>query len=338
LKGACPNEYYWSQRRNLPTTEKNENYDFHIMEHPQYSGYKNLKNEIDKCLREDPGFKDCVDITVEKGINHDLEHKVYMYNPKAFQWNIFEEKSGIKLSEVKNDICIIYTFGGGPWGLHKVTPGLIKRYFNQGAEIIIQSNSETVSFWGNYSDAIKATNFIANHFLEQNFKIIIRPQTITAEPKAIKPIQHRREFKQPIFGWVLSGSPQNWRAALKRNIWGLKPIHKIFWVQMKEGDLLFLYATRPVSGVVGIAKVKRVMEENKPYWPDEIAAGKVKYPLRVEFEPVKILPGENWEVKRVLISHLGNIYFHGVNPLTDKELFQTLVNTVKRSMIKHELF
>jgi organic radical activating enzyme len=60
LKGACPNEYYWSQRRNLPTTEDNEDYDFKLEDHPQYSGYKNLREEINKYIKEYPSFKNCV--------------------------------------------------------------------------------------------------------------------------------------------------------------------------------------------------------------------------------------------------------------------------------------
>lgn len=176
LKGACPNEYFWSQSRKLPTTEDNEDYDFIIDEHPQYSGLRNLKIVIDRCITEDSSFKDCVGLTVERGINHDLEHKVYLYNLQALRWEVFEKKSGIELSEVKNDICLVYTYGGGPWSLRKVTPGLIKRYFNQGAELIIESDFGKRFFKGSYDDALKATRYIADHFLDNNFRIIIRPR------------------------------------------------------------------------------------------------------------------------------------------------------------------
>lgn len=335
LKGACPKEYYWSQRKKLPTTEENENYDFSVDEHPQYSGYKNLREEINECIREDDDFRNCVDITVEKGINHDLEHKIYMYNPSAFKWKVFEEKSGIKLSEVKNDICIIYTFGGGPWGLYKVTPGLIKRYFNQGAEVIVESSSGTVRFCGNYAEAKKATSFIGNHYLDSNFRIIIRPKTMLEKVEEVKPVFIPQAVKprgQHIFGWILSGSPSNWKVALKRNIWGLKPKHKPYWLQAKNGDTLFLYATRPVSGIIGIARVKRIVEENEPFWPDEIAAERVKYPLRIEFEPVKIMNEEEWSDGKISIGNFGAIYFQGINPITDENAMKKL-----KEMVRHKL-
>ncbi|MEM3871726.1 MAG: EVE domain-containing protein [Nitrososphaeria archaeon] len=333
IKGACPNEYYWSQRQKLPTTEENENYEYNIEEHPQYSGYKNLREEINRCIKEDPGFKDCVDITVEKGINHDLEHKVYMYNPKAFQWQIFEQKSGIKLSEVKNDICIIYTFGGGPWGLYKVTPGLIKRYFNQGAELVIESDEGIKVFSGNYKDARAATKFIGQHYLDKKFKIIIRPKTFVTKPEKRETTQTtltEEEFKIPVFGWILSGSPSNWKVALKRNVWGVEPKHKPLWQKVKPGDTLFLYATKPVSGIIGVAKVTKIMEENKPYWPDETFENRIKYPYRIEFEPIKILKDNEWESKKIPISYLGPIYYKGINPITDIKLKQRLNGIVNK--------
>ncbi|MEM3449510.1 MAG: EVE domain-containing protein [Nitrososphaerota archaeon] len=338
LKGACPNEYYWSQRKKLPTSEENENYDFSIDEHPQHSGYKNLREEINRCIREYDGFRNCVDISVEKGINHDLEHNIYMYNPEAFKWQVFEEKSGIKLSEVKNDICIIYTFGGGPWGLYKVTPGLIKRYFNQGAEIIVESSSGTMRFCGDYAEAKRATNFIGSHYLDSNFKIIIRPITVLERMEEVKPVsipQRVKQREQHIFGWILSGSPSNWKVALERNIWGLRPQHKPYWLQVKNGDTLFLYATRPVSGVVGIAIVKKTVEEDKPFWPDEIVAERVKYPFRIEFEPVKILNEDEWEDRKISLSSFGPIYFQGINPIVDEVLMKKLNETIKRKLMNH---
>lgn len=42
FKGVTPNEYFWSQRTNLPSTEDNITKDYSIEDVPLYSGYKNL--------------------------------------------------------------------------------------------------------------------------------------------------------------------------------------------------------------------------------------------------------------------------------------------------------
>lgn len=135
-----------------------------------------------------------------------------------------------------------------------------------------------------------------------------------------------------IFGWVFSGHPQNWKFAFRRNIWGLKTSHRPLWQKIMKGDMIFFYATKPVGGVIGVARAERIFEEKEPYWPDEIAEGRVKYPLRVEFKPLEILGEDCWEEKRVSIKHLGPIFFHGINALMDKELFKRLFETICESM------
>jgi len=311
----------------LPTTEENEDYDYELDVHPQISGYSNLREEICKHVEEDPSFKDCVGITVEKGINHDLDHSVYMYNPEAFNWNVLEKKSGIRLSDVKNDISIIYTFGGGPWGLYKMTPALIKRYFNKGAEVIIHSDEGTFQFSDTYENAKNATAFIGQHHNDQHFKVILRPKS-RAQPQTIqKPTPSKivtLETYQPNFGWILSGNSTNWKIALKRNIWGVKPKHRPLWQQIKEGDTVFFYATRPISGLIGSGKVTMKMKESEPYWPDERSIGMVKYPYRIEFTPTRMIEEDEWKSKRVSIRHLGPIYFGGINPIRSKYLLTRL--------------
>ncbi|MCZ7382894.1 MAG: hypothetical protein O8C64_15165 [Candidatus Methanoperedens sp.] len=177
LKGTTPNEYYWSQRKNLPVDVTNIGLILPIEEHPQISGIKNLMERINRYSVEDEKFLDCVDITIEKGINHDLEHYVYLYNPEALNWKEFQTQSGIEMSEVKNDINIIYRFGGGQWGVLNRTPGLAKRYFDQGAEI--QAISEDGEFTGkdNYASAKELSRFIEDHHNDRHFQVIIRPKS-----------------------------------------------------------------------------------------------------------------------------------------------------------------
>ncbi|MEE9193248.1 MAG: hypothetical protein V3U21_01805, partial [Thermodesulfobacteriota bacterium] len=195
LKGTTPQEYYWSQKRNLPASESNNDNDYDIENHPQYSGYENLKGSIDELVIKDGSFADVIDITVEKGIDHDVTdgHNVYMYSPNSMNWDKLSQKAHVELSEVKNDLCIIYGFGGGPWGLHRLTPALIKRYLNRGATLRVESDSKTYYLTENSMDlAREATRFIDEHHLDTNFKIIIKPGNggddeiaILTEPQSI---------------------------------------------------------------------------------------------------------------------------------------------------------
>jgi hypothetical protein len=262
-----------------------------------------------------------------------------MYNPQAFNWPSFEAKSKLKLSPVKNDISIIYTFGGGPWGLYKMTPALIKRYFNKGAEVIIESTDGTFQFSDTYQNARKATELIGQHHNDKTFKVILRPKTRTQSqtlqqtfPKPAPAKTIALESYPQAFGWILSGNSPNWRIALKRNIWGVKPKHKPLWTQINIGDTVFFYVTRPVSGLIGSARVTRKMEESKPYWPDEEQLGRAIYPYRIEFKPTKILEEPKWENERVSISHLGPIYFGGINPIRNRDLLTQLNRLLEKLM------
>jgi len=158
--------------------------------------------------------------------------------------------------------------------------------------------------------------------------VIIRPKTTGAPAPKIEPSQTLLESYQPAICWILSGNPSNWKVALRRNIWGLKPKHRSLWQQVKEGDPVFLYATRPISGLIGFGKTTRIMEEDRPFWPDEVESGEVKYPYRIEFKPMRILDELNWKARRIPIGHLGLIYFKAINPIVDKELMEKLLHEV----------
>lgn len=76
LKGATPAEFMWSQRRWLPVSMDKNKLDFSLEEHPQCSGFKNLGNKIEGCVKENPRFAECLYISVEKGIEHGRNKKI----------------------------------------------------------------------------------------------------------------------------------------------------------------------------------------------------------------------------------------------------------------------
>lgn len=171
LKGTSKNEFYWSQGKKLPTNIENIGFE----SNPQLSGIENLNDRIDYYTSKDEEFLKVVDITVEKGIEHDLNHSTYLYNRKALDWKSFEKNNNVKLSDVKNNITLVYRYGGGKWGVLERTPGLAKRYFNQGAEIKAVSDKDEFVGSGSYSQAEKLSQFINENYKDDDFHVIIRP-------------------------------------------------------------------------------------------------------------------------------------------------------------------
>jgi len=142
LKGATPNEVYWTLKKRLPATKENNNTDFKIEEHPQYSPIKNLINAIKRNEKKFPDFKGLVHLSVEKGIMHDVNNKTYAYYKDALDYDKLEEKLGFKLSETQN--C--FNLFTGPtskqvaWRYLKHSAKIIASFGNEKFEIVKKNN------------------------------------------------------------------------------------------------------------------------------------------------------------------------------------------------------
>lgn len=138
-------------------------------------------------------------------------------------------------------------------------------------------------------------------------------------------------FPMPSFGWVLSGNPENWVVALRNKKWGVSPHLKFLWERVKEGDPLFFYATRPVSGLIGMARARSKMEEKSLLWPDEVHENRIKYPFRIEFEIVSIINEADWRAKRLPIRY-PNLIRHGINVVRYKRIVDELAGMLRDFM------
>src|SRR5437870_3811498 len=100
--------------------------------------------------------------------------------------------------------------------------------------------------------------------------------------------------------WMAVGSVRNWNEAFRLgNIWGLEPKRLNLWERVEPGDMLLFYAMRPVAGVIGYGTIKTKFRQTQPLWPEEIAAGKVLWPLRFELDVGYCVPPDQWEVGRI---------------------------------------
>ena len=110
FKGVTRKEFMWSQSENLPSTPANNDEEVVLDKHPQVKGFKNIISNIDEFVAENPDFKKAVSITVEKGIDHDWEKsKLWLYYPKALEWEKLADGLSIELSDVVN--CFDLNFG-----------------------------------------------------------------------------------------------------------------------------------------------------------------------------------------------------------------------------------
>jgi hypothetical protein len=142
LKGAAPEEFKWSQGMAIDSIEREKAKEFAIEDHPQFAGIRNIIEISDKMLDEDPRFKDCLYLTVEKGIDNHIG-KCYLYSEKSLQWQKFEDevnkkmalKEPFRLSEVKNPIQWTKSYGMRPF---------LQRYLNRGAKIILKCENQSI--------------------------------------------------------------------------------------------------------------------------------------------------------------------------------------------------
>ena len=97
--------------------------------------------------------------------------------------------------------------------------------------------------------------------------------------------------------WLILGNRRNWELALRLNVWGFTSKQIALWRDIREGDIIFFYVTKPVKGVVGYGKVEGKFENYEPLWNDEKAANRVIWPLKVRFTVIHLLPNERWETE-----------------------------------------
>jgi hypothetical protein len=142
LKGANAEEFRWSQGMPVESPEQGRAKEFAIEDHPQFNGIKNIIEISNDKVAKYPKLKDCLYLTVEKGIDNHVG-KCYLYSENSLKWQKFEDEASRKmaleepfrLSEVKNLIQWTKSYGMKPF---------LQRYLNRGAKIILKCESQSV--------------------------------------------------------------------------------------------------------------------------------------------------------------------------------------------------
>lgn len=140
--------------------------------------------------------------------------------------------------------------------------------------------------------------------------------------------------------WIVPGSKENWRQAFRsKGIWGLKETsyHKAYWLAIAPNDIILFHISGRLKQIVGYGTLRNKFYQDAPLWETELAEGRVKWPLRFEFDIDFLLDENRWkdegqkapketQFNQPLIwieSKVAETIIRGLNPNVSPELFTT---------------
>lgn len=125
--------------------------------------------------------------------------------------------------------------------------------------------------------------------------------------------------------WISVGTPKNWEKAISEKIWGVRERLKKYWDKITKGDLLFIYASSPISGIIGVVRINNKFKQDKPLWSEEIKKNKVIWPYRYDFEVEFVLPKSEWESKKISTTKFKIRKGYGLSRIVDKNVAEALL-------------
>ena len=128
--------------------------------------------------------------------------------------------------------------------------------------------------------------------------------------------------------WVLSGNSVNWERAVGESVWGVTEKLRNEWERLSKNDDLIFYCSKPVKGIIGLAKAKNKFKQDKPLWEDEIREKRVIYPYRFDFEISYVLPRNEWE-KRAISIKRGLRVMRGMSRITNPDLLKQIYDEAR---------
>lgn len=306
FKGVTAKEYMWSQSRQLPTTPENNDTGVDPQRHPQIKGLQNILSNTVQLAAQDPGFRDCVSVTIEKGIDHDWEKsKLWLYYPDALDWRMLADKLDIEFSDVVNhfDLNFGWRFGAK-----------VQRYTKRGAVIELSNGTERIDVTS--ASIQELGDFHRQYKNSKDYMTLVYPIghrvpiAGRAQPRAGASSQAEVPPSDQNY-WIITGSEENMRLGVKHGLWGVKEGQYNLWRHLKKDDLVFCYCTSPVSGIVGYGKVIDTHRDTKPFWPNENPNRESKYPLRIQYKTIHEF--ENWRRDRAPLVATGVEFYRGLN-------------------------
>lgn len=114
--------------------------------------------------------------------------------------------------------------------------------------------------------------------------------------------------------WLVIGIKENWVTTFSQPVplWGLKQKYSVLFKSMREGDILWLYVTSPIKGIIGIGQVKdKYIDVKTLIWLEELKKQFVIWPLRFRIHILKILPVDKWKTDCIKINDFNLFWQQG---------------------------
>jgi len=123
--------------------------------------------------------------------------------------------------------------------------------------------------------------------------------------------------------WLVIGVKKNWETALAQPVplWGLKTRYQSEFQALNNGDMVWFYVTKPVSGIVGLGMVKdKHIDNMNLIWEEELVRKEVIWPLRFRIQVLKVINREQWDEDRIRINDFNLNWQIGFQSLQEKHL------------------
>ncbi len=128
--------------------------------------------------------------------------------------------------------------------------------------------------------------------------------------------------------WVAVGNIENWERGLENGIWGIVPELEHHWQRLKNNDLVLFYCKAPVKKFFGTGIIRSKFKQTSPLWREEIEAGKVIWPFRLEFDVVHLLSLDEWRQLGITNKIYNLPVLGGLNPIGDFSKAMSIVNAL----------
>jgi hypothetical protein len=121
--------------------------------------------------------------------------------------------------------------------------------------------------------------------------------------------------------WLVIGVPQHWETALSHPvpIWGLRPHYQAIFDALNTSDIVWLYATSPVRGVIGLGMIKdKYIDDKNLVWLEELKQKEVIWPLRFRIQVLKVITPDRWKKDNIKIADFNLNWQIGFQPLGEQ--------------------
>ena len=128
--------------------------------------------------------------------------------------------------------------------------------------------------------------------------------------------------------YLLVGDENNWRTAIKENMWGFSETTKGLWNTIQVDEIVGFYVTQPFSKIIGFGQITHKKIDESLLWDDELNFNRSLWKYRVEFMPIFI--NKDWK-KGIRLDSNKKWFLQSTRVVIKKNLFFELVENADKS-------